>query len=130
MEVKPMQQTVRLPQDLYDAVHKQAKIQRKTADDLVAEWISEKVGETELAEADEAFEQEVAAFAALKPELLKQYPGQYVAIYQGQVVGHGDNRLTLIKEVYSQFGEVPCYVEKVTVEPPRRVRMPSVWKAK
>lgn len=125
-----MQQTVQLPQDLYEAVRERAESQRKTADDLIAEWVSEKVGETELAEADEAFEREVAAFKALKPELLKQYPGQYVAIYQGQVVGHGDNRLALVKEVYNQFGEVPCYVEKVSLEPLRRVRIPSVWKAK
>lgn len=125
-----MQQTVQLPQDLYRAVRERAESQRKTADDLIAEWVSEKVGETELAEADEAFEREVAAFKALMPELLKQYPGQYVAIYQGQVAGHGDNRLALVKEVYNQFGEVPCYVEKVTSEPPRRVRIPSIWKAK
>jgi hypothetical protein len=130
MEADHMQQTVQLPQDLYEAVHERAKIQRKTADDLVVEWVSEKIGETQLAEADRAFEQEIAAFEALKAELLVQFPGQYVAIYQGQVVGHGDNRLALVKEVYHQFGEVPCYVEKVTLEPPRRVRMPSVWKVK
>ena len=73
---------------------------------------------------------EIDAFNGLKPELLAQYPGQYVAIYQGQVVVNGDNRLALVKEVYSQFGEVPCYVEKVTLQPLRRVLMPSVWKAK
>ena len=125
-----MQQTIQIPQDLYDAVNKRAKTQRKSADALVVEWVSEKVGETETAEAEEAFKQEIAAFAALKPELLKQYPGQYVAIYRGQVVGNGDSRLALVKEVYNQFGEVPCYVEKVTLEPLRRVRIPSVWKAK
>lgn len=125
-----MQQTVQLPQDLYESVRERAESQRRTADDLIVEWVSEKVGETELAEADAAFEREVTAFKALKPELLKQYLDQYVAIYQGQVVGHGNNRLALVKEVYEQFGEVPCYVEKVSLEPPRRVHMPSVWKSK
>jgi hypothetical protein len=125
-----MQQTVRLPQDLYDAVDKQAKVQRKTADDLIVEWVVEKIEETELVEANETFEREIDTFEAMKPELLAQYPGQYVALYQGQVVGNGGNRLALVKEVYSQFGEVPCYVEKVTLQPLRRVLMPSVWKAK
>jgi hypothetical protein len=125
-----MQQTVQLPQDLYEAVGKRAKTQQKTTNDLVVEWLSEKVEETEIAEADVAFEQEAAAFEALKPQLLEQYLNQYVAIYQGQIVGNGDNRLTLVKNVYNQFGEVPCYVEKVTLEPPRRARIPSVWKAK
>jgi hypothetical protein len=125
-----MPQTGQLPQDLYEAVRQEADNQQKTADALIAEWVSEKIGESETAEADKAFEQEMAAFKALLPELLTQYPNQYVAIYQGQVVGHGDNRLALVKEIYNQFGEVPCYVGKVTQEPPRRVRMPSIWKAK
>jgi hypothetical protein len=125
-----MQQTIQLPGNIYEAVRKRAKSQRKTADDLVVEWLSEKIDETDLADADEAFDQEVAAFNALRPVLLEQYSNQYVAIYQGQVVGNGDNRLLLLKEVYSQFGEVPCYIEKVTSEPLRRVRVPSMWKAK
>ena len=125
-----MQQSVQLPGNIYEAVRKRAKSQRKTADDLVVEWLSEKIDETKLAEADEAFDQEVAAFNILKPALLEQYLDQYVAIYQGKVVGNGDNRLLLVKEVYNQFGEVPCYIEKVTSEPLRRVRVPSVWKAK
>lgn len=125
-----MQQTVQLPQDLYEAVRKQAANEQKTADALVVEWVSEKISETETVEAEEAFEQEAAAFEALMPELLEQYAGQYVAIYRKQVVAVGSDRLALVKEVYNQFGEVPCYVEKVTSEPPRRVRIPSAWKAK
>lgn len=125
-----MQQIVQLPQDLYDAVSQEADNQQKTADALIVEWVSEKIGESETVETKKMFEQEMAAFKALLPELLTQYPNQYVAIHQGQVVGYGDNRLALVKEIYNQFGEVPCYVGKVTLEPPRRVRMPSVWKAK
>lgn len=126
-----MPQMIQLPQALYEVVYKQAATQQKTAEALVVEWVSEKVAETETTvAAQEAFKQEVAAFAALKPALLDQYAGQYVAIYQGQVVAVGDNRLALVKEVYDQFGQVPCYVEKVTLETPRRARITSVWKAK
>jgi membrane-bound ClpP family serine protease len=119
-----MPQIVKLPQHLYEAVSKQAATRQKTADALVVEWVSEKVSEAETAEAEEAFAQEVAAFEAIKLELLEQYAGRYVAIYQKEVVATGDNRLALVKEVYSQFGEVPCYIEKVTSQPPRRVRLP------
>ncbi len=125
-----MRQTVQLPQDLYEAVSERAKSQCKTADDLVVEWVSEKIDEPELAQADKTFEQDAVAFEALLPELLLKYPGQYVAIYQGNIVGNGENRLTLVKEIYSRFGEVPCFVGKVTSQPPRRVRLTSIWKAK
>jgi hypothetical protein len=125
-----MQQSIQLPHALYEAVRKQAATQQKTADALVVEWVAERVEETEATEAEAAFEQEVAAFEVLKPELLEQYAGQYVAIYQKQVVAAGDDRLMVVKDVYKRFGEVPCYVELVTAKPPRRVRIPSVWKAK
>jgi hypothetical protein len=125
-----MQQAIQLPHALYEAVRKQAATQQKTADALVVEWVAERVEETEATEAEAAFEQEVAAFEVLKPELLEQYAGQYVAIYQKQVVAAGDDRLMVVKDVYKRFGEVPCYVELVTAKPPRRVRIPSVWKAK
>ena len=125
-----MQNMIQLPQDLYESVRQQAENQQKTANDLITEWVSEKVGEADVLETSEAFAREIAAFEALKPALLKQYPGQYVAIYREQVVGHGDNRLALVKEVYKLFGEVPCFVEKVSLDPLRRVRITSVWKAK
>ncbi len=124
------QHTIQLSPDLYDAVRCRAAAQQKSPDSLVSEWVTEQLDSTEADEAKIAFEQEIAAFEQMKPALLEQYAGQFVAIYQGQVVAVGDNRLALVKEVYNQFGEVPCYVEQVTAEPPRRVRITSVWKAR
>ncbi|MBX3056461.1 MAG: hypothetical protein KF770_08315 [Anaerolineae bacterium] len=124
------QHTIQLSPDLYDAVRRRAAAQQKSPDSLVSEWVTEQLDSTEADEAKIAFEQEIAAFEQMKPALLEQYAGQFVAIYQGQVVAVGDNRLALVKEVYNQFGEVPCYVEQVTAEPPRRVRITSVWKAR
>lgn len=36
-----MQNTIQLPQDLYEAIHKKAIAQKKTAEDLINEWVSE-----------------------------------------------------------------------------------------
>lgn len=121
-----MQNTIQLPQDLYETVRKQAKAQQKTADSLVVEWVSERVDETEKSEINQAFEREIAAFEQLKPTLLEQYAGQYVAIYQGNVVGSGDEKLTLLHEVRERLGRVVCYIEKVVPISPRTVRIPSV----
>jgi hypothetical protein len=124
------QNMIQLSPDLYDALQQRAAAQQKTPDSLVSEWVSEQLNTAEADKAAAAFEAEAAAFEQMKPALLEQYAGQYVAIYQGQVVAVGDNRLALVKEVYRRFGEVPCYVDQVTSEPPRRMRMPSVWKVK
>ena len=124
-----MPNTIQLPQDLYEAVRQKALAQQKTTEDLVIEWVSSHLDEAAYDDMTQAFEQEVAAFERLKTTLLAQYAGQYVAIYQGEVVGAGEDRLTLVKEVYRRFGEVPCYIEQVSSEPLRRVRITSVWKA-
>lgn len=125
-----MSQAIQLPQALYEAVNRRALAQRKTPDALIAELLSAHLAETEVEETQAAFEREAAAFARLRPTLLTTYAGQYVAIYGEQVVAAGDDRLALVKQVYERFGEAPCYVEKVAVEPLRQARIPSVWRVK
>lgn len=71
-------------------------------------------------------EHEIASFERMQAELSRRYGGQYVAIYQGEVVAHGSNRLMLTEQVYAQFGEVPCFIERADATEPRTVRMPSI----
>jgi hypothetical protein len=70
-----------------------------------------------------AIEQEHAAFERMLPELLKQYPGQSVAIYKGQVVAVGDDKMDLWGQVRQKLGPVPVYVQVVEY-PPRVYKMP------
>lgn len=121
--------TIQLPAQLYETIRQKAAVVHKTPDMLVTEWLTSQV-EFDNDTHAEALEREMTAFEQQKPVLLTQYPGQFVAMYQGNVVAVGESRLELVKEVYRRFGEVVCYVEKVTTEPPRRVRVPSLWKAK
>lgn len=121
-----MQNMIQLPQDLYDAVCKKAAAQQKTTDALVTEWVSEHLDESETSEMTRAFEQEVAAFEQMRADLLTQYAGQFVAIYQGKVVASGSEKLALLDKVREQYGNVVCYIEKVVPDSPRTVRMPSV----
>ena len=80
------------------------------------------------------FLQEVSAFEQLKPTLLKEHGGRVVAIYQGQVVAVGDDKLQVLELVFERLGPMPCYIEWVkpcllyTSPSPRdrtRSRMPS-----
>ncbi|MCA9998441.1 MAG: hypothetical protein KDE56_21915 [Anaerolineales bacterium] len=123
------QNIIQLPAKIYDAVCKQAKVQHKTPDMLVTEWVATHLNpdSAEKDDAETAFEQEIAAFNALKPTLLQQYPNQYVAIYQGQVVAHGNKKLEVSRQVREKFGAVVYYVAQVSSAKPRTVRIPSVW---
>ncbi|MBX2999644.1 MAG: hypothetical protein KF893_14090 [Caldilineaceae bacterium] len=69
----------------------------------------------------------IAAFERLLPQLLEQYRGQAVAIYQGRVVASGDDKMAVLGQVLDEYGPVPCYIEWVDPESPRRARVPSVW---
>ena len=83
------------------------------------------MNEPERSTITQVFEQEIAAFEQLKPGLFEKYAGQYVAIYQGEVVASGDEKLALLDQVRERFGDVVCYIEKVTPDSPRTIRMPS-----
>ncbi len=72
-----------------------------------------------------AFEVELAHFERLKPQLLQQYPDRYVAIHQGKVVAVGDDKMDVLATAEAALGNVPLYVGQVTLNGPRRVRMPS-----
>ncbi len=71
----------------------------------------------------EAFERERRAFEHLKPELLRTHRGQWVAIYQGEVVEVGQDRSQVLDSGYDRFGYVPVYVQQVE-ERPRVYKLP------
>lgn len=73
------------------------------------------------------FADEVAAFERLKPALQKDHAGQVVAIYQGQVVAVGDDKMAVLGQVLDKYGPISCYIEWVESESPRQVRLPSAW---
>ena len=70
-----------------------------------------------------AIDREHAAFEKMLPELLQNYEGRVVAIYQGQVVGVGDDRMAVWANTRKQLGNVPIYVQTVEF-PPRIAKMP------
>ena len=73
------------------------------------------------------FEQEIRAFEAMKPELLKQYLGQAVAIFQGKVVATGKNKKNALRNAEKKMGPIRCYVEWVESSTPREVSSPSIF---
>jgi bifunctional DNA-binding transcriptional regulator/antitoxin component of YhaV-PrlF toxin-antitoxin module len=71
------------------------------------------------------FEAEIAHFERLKPQLLQQHAGRFVAIYHGEVVAVGDDKMDVLATVQAAHGDVSCYITQVTENGLRRVRMLS-----
>jgi hypothetical protein len=60
---------------------------------------------------------EERVFRQKRAHLLRRYEGQFVALYQGCVVGHGLDDEELAREMFEKFGDAPFYIVKVEKEP-------------
>lgn len=52
-------------------------------------------------------------FRQKRAYLLRHYAGQFVALYQGRVVGHGADDEALAQHLFERLGDVPFYIAKV-----------------
>jgi hypothetical protein len=64
-------------------------------------------------------EQEMIAFRAMREALLANYEGQYVAVYQGQVVDHDPDELALVARIDEKYPDAVVLIKRVTPEPDR-----------
>jgi hypothetical protein len=61
--------------------------------------------------------QEQQAFRRKRSQLLQRYEGQFVALYQGRLAGHGADDEELALRMFKKFGDAPFYIAKVEREP-------------
>lgn len=66
---------------------------------------------------EEPLAAEDQAFRLKRAQLLRRYEGQFVALYQGLVVGHGADDEELARRMFEKLGDVPFYIAKVSEEP-------------
>jgi hypothetical protein len=58
-----------------------------------------------------------AEFRRRLPEFIRRYPGQYVALYQGRVVGHHPDLEALGRRLIEKLGNVPFFIGQAKWEP-------------
>ena len=66
---------------------------------------------------EEPLAAEEQAFRQKRAQMLRRYPGQFVALYRGRVVGHGPDDEELAQKMFEKLGDVPFYIAKVEEEP-------------
>jgi len=65
---------------------------------------------------EQALTAEEQAFHRQRAQLLRRYEGDYVALYQGRVVGHGPDDEELALRLIGDLGDRPFYIAKVQRE--------------
>ncbi len=66
---------------------------------------------------EESLAAEEQAFRRKGMQLLQRYEGQFVAFYQGRMVGHGTDDEELAQRMFEKLGDAPFYIAKVEKEP-------------
>jgi hypothetical protein len=60
-----------------------------------------------------AFKVDISVFNQKLPEMLVEFPGDYVAIYRGQIVAHNKDRGILAAETRKQHPNEFVFIERV-----------------
>ena len=108
---------IKIPDTIYDRARRLALVQKREIDEIVTEILDK--GLPEYGEQDERArrQQEIEAFRQLHPQLFAQYPGEYVAIYNSELVDHDIDRNALMKRIYQNYPDVFVLIRPVNNEP-------------
>lgn len=68
-------------------------------------------------EAADPLAAERRAFLRQRHQLLRRYPGEFVALYGGRVVGRDKDDETLAARMFAELGEVPFFIAHVERTP-------------
>ncbi|MBU6352275.1 MAG: hypothetical protein KGS73_19250 [Chloroflexi bacterium] len=123
---------VTLSESAYDRVVRLARLRRQDIGETVARFLEEELpiegeeeGVTDWSEADEAVDQEIAAYHRLHSDLWRKYPGQHVAIHNGRLVDHDADGLALSHRIYSRYPDTFVLVRQVEAQPERVIQLRS-----
>ena len=68
---------------------------------------------------------EEAAYQTMYDELKTKYAGEYVAIFNGQLIDHDSDELALLRRLDAQYPDDIVLMRKVSAEPEPDLRMRS-----
>jgi hypothetical protein len=95
--------TINIPDEMYQRAKRIARLREQPIADVLLDSIDLTKTERRAEDKDTIVDKEETAFKRLHPMLRKKYLGQYVAIYQGELIDHDPDQVALflrIKEIY------------------------------
>ena len=112
---------VPLSQSVYEQVKQLAKQRQQPIEDVIASHLIDTLpsvddGTTQNIP-DSNLAREKAAYIQLHPQLKQTHMGQYVAIYQGQLIDSDTDYGTLFEHIDDQFPDTFVWLTQVKEEP-------------
>ncbi|MBI5649091.1 MAG: hypothetical protein HZC40_01365 [Chloroflexi bacterium] len=120
------QTQVSLDANLVESLRQVAAEKGKTLDQVFGDLAQQFLR----AEREARLQREQEAYRTLHPELKTKYLGQSVAIYNGEMIDHDADVMTLVRRVRERFGRAPILFCEVEEEPEREyaIRSPRLEK--
>lgn len=119
------QVTVTIPQAVYDRVKQLAILRNQKVADLLAEAIALVEADMATPSDEQRMAREEAAYQTMYDELKTKYAGEYVAIFNGQLIDHDSDELALLRRLDVQYPDDIVLMRKVSAEPEPDLRMRS-----
>ena len=113
-----------LSPEILSQLEELAQADRRPVSDVLADLVKEYLARRH----DEKISAEAARFREQHAALWAQYPGQYIAMRDGQVLDHDVDLSALRQRIRAQYGNAPILLAPVTAEPETefRVRRPRL----
>lgn len=135
------QLTITIPEPLYRRARALARANHRSLDAVIADALDRGlVAESVYAEgedespfalegvAGDMIARETIAYETMHEQLMAKYAGEYVAVFNGQLVDHDSDELTLFRRIDSIFPNDIVLLKRVVPlpEPELRVRSPRL----
>lgn len=119
-------QTIVVEPKVLEGLEREASSQARDVNELVNETLENYLKQRR----HERIQDEIRAYIALHSELKEKYLGEWVAIYEHQLVDHDPETIELYRRVRVKYGNAPVLIRQVEPEPDAviRVRTPSTGK--
>jgi hypothetical protein len=116
---------VTLPDKVFQQIEKQAQVENRPVNELVADVLQTTFTPMPENPEREAMEREMAAYLTMHRQLLAQFENQYVAIYGGQLVDHDSDQLALLDRRLKNYPNETVMITQVQTKPIRTLHFRS-----
>ena len=117
--------TLTLPDNVYRQAEYVAQTTNRPVTEVLAETLALAFPPLHVSPARPAMQREATAFEAMRGNLWKQYPRQYVAIYQGSLIDHDVDEAALVERIEQHYPEAVVLIRQVLPHPPQPLRFRS-----
>ena len=111
--------TLPVPDKIYQRAERRAQIEARPVTEVLRENIQWVFSPFHINEERAAMLREVAVYEAMHAELWQQYPNKYIAMYQGQVIDHDDDKIALAIRIEEECPNQVVLIRQVQPELPK-----------